>query len=698
MTVDRWFSTLATRFQPPYVTSIVYQRLSVLFALTPMLTSNIGPSVESNPRVRNDIQALRGFAVLIVLIYHAKLGVFPAGYLGVDVFFVISGFLITRVVRDGLTRGDFSFREFYLRRAKRLLPAAYAVLLLTAVLAPIFLTSVELDDFCAQMVGAVTFTANIVLWRQSGYFGNAAGLKPLLHVWSLSLEEQYYFILPAAMYLVPQRLWKSATIIVFVLSFALCLFMVNKTAAAFYLLPPRGWELAIGSLGGLITVTNRCRQTIRYFFWPAMVALIALPVTTIFPFHPGPDALIICVSTLTLIICEHPLLSRGPIVRGMGGIGDISYSLYLVHWPIFAFLHNIFIGDDTFRSPPFLLRAGLVGLALILAWLLNRYIEEPMRRVKIGYSPRVVALTVLTSCALVFTTIGAARTVIRDRDYANIRQANKGLNGACDFKRDFEPIPQCQTSNTPLILVWGDSFAMHLVPGILATKGQSLPIVQATRGECGPLLGLAPVERAFKTGADNTWAKRCIAFNDSVIRYLERTDSVKIVVLSSPFKQYLDYMDYRLEARSSTQDRFMIVDAGLRTALAGMKATVDRVRELGKKIIVVAPPPQAEFDVGRCLERIQSKMLTIDAPVHCAINRITYNQRNAVVLQFLDTISDFADVDVIDLKSYLCKQDTCDTETSGSALYVDQAHLSREGSVLIAENTSLVQQILRKAR
>lgn len=153
---------------------------------------------------RVDLQALRGVAVLLVLFYHADM-LLPGGYLGVDVFFVISGYLITGLVCRALERGEFSFGEFYYRRAKRLLPAAYVTLLVTGLLAPVILNDAELRDFFAQLIGALTFSSNVVLFLQSGYFEGAADLKPLLHIWSLSIEEQYYFLLPAALVLLPQR-------------------------------------------------------------------------------------------------------------------------------------------------------------------------------------------------------------------------------------------------------------------------------------------------------------------------------------------------------------------------------------------------------------------------------------------------------------------------------------------------------------
>lgn len=157
-------------------------------------------------RHRIDIQAFRGFAVLVVVLYHARLNIISAGYLGVDIFFCISGFVITTMVAERIKSGNFSFADFYWSRARRLLPAAYVTFLAVALLAPLFLTSPELQQFKSQMFGALTFTANIALAKQVGYFDGAAELKPLLHTWSLAIEEQYYLLLPISLVLLPRRL------------------------------------------------------------------------------------------------------------------------------------------------------------------------------------------------------------------------------------------------------------------------------------------------------------------------------------------------------------------------------------------------------------------------------------------------------------------------------------------------------------
>ena len=644
--------------------------------------------------LRTDIQALRGFAVLIVLFYHAKIGFFSAGYLGVDVFFVISGFLITRLIKNGIESGNFRFSDFYFRRAKRLLPAAYVTFLATALLAPFFLTSTEMVDFRAQMVGAVTFTANIVLWRQSGYFEGTAELKPLLHVWSLAIEEQYYFLLPAVLVFIPRRFWLKTAMMALFASLILCFVMVQrKPAAAFYLLPTRGWELTIGSVGALLIVGDRLQHLLKIIFWPALITLLVLPLVQLGPIHPGPGALLICLATLVVILRKHPLLSTGAGMHGLSRVGDMSYSLYLVHWPLFAFLNNVWIGE-TGSEQPTGIRVTLIVLSLVLAYLLNRYVEVPFRQADIRRNIRVMARTGVASLGLILITAGITHSVATTKDYAFIRRVNHGFGVACEFTETFEPIPECRNSDKPEMLFWGDSFAMHLVPGILGMKGGAPPIVQATRSVCGPLVGYA-VQRV--QGYDRKWGENCIQFNDSIVNYLKTADSVKVVVLSSPFSQFVN-KDERLLKRDERDGTYRIVQASVSEAVEGLKRTADALRAIGKQVVIVAPPPASGFDVGRCIERIDSKLPTMGVAKGCMIDMNAYRKHMGSVLALMEAVPLQAGIEVISFDPYLCEGGLCKTNIDGTFIYRDSGHLSHEGSVFMANKMLLVEKIRLAAK
>ena len=328
-------------------------------------------------KIRADIQFLRGIAVLLVVFYHASFSMFKGGYLGVDVFFVISGFLITGLIKKGIEVKTFTFTNFYYRRAKRLLPAAYTTFLVTCVMAYFLLTNQELSDFYDSMVGAITFTANMVLWGQGTYFGVESHLKPLLHTWSLSVEEQYYLIVPAIMVFTPRRFWSPTLLVAFLASLVACVVFYNiQNAAAFYLFPARAWELLIGSAGALYYDRVNRSGYIKHFFWPSLIGVLYLSINPFGGMHPGPDALLICLLTLIIILINNQTVFDNFIAKAIIWVGDLSYSLYLIHWPLFAFAANIWISEF---DMPFSYRVAIIGISILLAYLQYNFIENRFR-------------------------------------------------------------------------------------------------------------------------------------------------------------------------------------------------------------------------------------------------------------------------------------------------------------------------------
>jgi peptidoglycan/LPS O-acetylase OafA/YrhL len=269
--------------------------------------------------IRTDIQALRGVAVLAVLIYHSGLSATPSGFLGVDIFFVISGFLITGGLVQQRDLGGVDLFAFYMRRARRLLPASFTVFALVAVLSPMFLSSAAMADLTAQLLGAVTYSINFVLAQQSSYFDTAAEQKPLLHVWSLSLEEQYYFLLPLLIIASPRRHLLTVVSSVTIVSLLLCFLRVFGETNTFFLLPTRLWELGIGSIGAVIAVAPRWRALLPYLCPLAALAVALILFRSPGGVHPGWAALLTCVATLTLILGAPTWLNAGRcLARSLG--------------------------------------------------------------------------------------------------------------------------------------------------------------------------------------------------------------------------------------------------------------------------------------------------------------------------------------------------------------------------------------------
>lgn len=643
---------------------------------------------------RTDIQALRGLGVLLVVLHHAGVGPFHGGYLGVDIFFVVSGYLITGIVKQGLENGSFSFTAFYMRRARRLLPAAYVTFLVTCLLSPFFLASAELNDLVKQVVGAVTFSANIALWMQTDYFGGAATLKPLLHIWSLSIEEQYYLLLPALLFFVRRRHWPMLIAGLTLASLAMCLVLVTKRpSAAFYLLPTRAWELGLGSMAAIGLFNGpRLRALLNALFWPAVALLLLIPIRPIGPVHPGIDAVLVCMATLVVIQRRHQALETFVGTRGLAKVGDFSYSLYLVHWPIFAFLNNAQL-----NTPPIELRLACIALALVLGYLLFKYIEHPIRHASQGLSGHRLTGTAMGASALLiaFSTGIAAANVGNGDNYAHLMRSNYGFDEACTEDGVFVAKPQCTNGGTPKMLVWGDSFAMHLVPGIADTAGPG--VVQATRAVCGPFLGLAPYNATNQT---DSWVRKCMAFNDSVIDYLAKTDSIDTVVIASLFGQYLgkSYSGLHWSLATIADDQVVKQDPNQAAVLAALKRSIDRVRATGKRVVVVAPPPSQGSDIGRCLERSATGKLSLGMTSTCELALSDVQRHQAPILALLKALPQAANVQVVDFNQALCTDLTCITRVESTPIYRDEHHLSYDGSRLLAHKLDLGNRLKAAAR
>jgi peptidoglycan/LPS O-acetylase OafA/YrhL len=643
-------------------------------------------------KLRPDIQALRGVAVLVVVLFHGRFNVMRGGYLGVDIFFVISGFLITSMVRKQIEKGSFSFADFYTRRAKRLLPAAYTTFLVTALLCVALLSSAELQQFAGQLLGAVTFTANIVLWRQGSYFGGDAELKPLLHTWSLSIEEQYYMLLPAFLFFLPRRFWVRAVIAGVVGSFAACfLVALWKPAVAFYLFPTRAWELGIGSLGGLLSFGPAAVRRIRTLFWPAVALLVLIPL---FPFggvHPGIDVLLVCSATIVIILSAVERYWKTAVVRSLAFVGDFSYSLYLVHWPILAILTNLWAGEV-----PLWARLAGVGIAFPLSYLQYRYVENPVRRAGFRITAPRLAFTIAVSFALALVPFAYSWNNAAVERYATLRRGNTGLGQVCTFNDRFNPSPACQSDAAPTMLIWGDSYAMHLIPGIDATRG-NVSIAQATKYVCGPMLGVAPVTVLTGVDQNHLWSRTCLSFNDSVLDYLRRTPSVRTVVLSSVFKQYMSPELFDTIERDASGHEHES-QGGVELGLRHMAQTVRAIRALGRKVVVVAPPPALDWDAGRCAERKLRGLPVYGAFSDCVIPVPAYLDKRRNVVEFLTRLPREAGVEVIAFDRVLYSGRGFDPIRDGEILYIANGHFSYEGSRWVARRQSLMQQIAARAR
>ena len=450
---------------------------------------------------RREIDGLRAVAVLPVILFHAGFSLFSGGYVGVDVFFVISGYLITTIIIAENQTGNFSIVNFYERRARRILPALAIVIIACIPFAWLWMTAEQLAAFARSMVAVSVFGSNILFWQETGYFATSAEMKPLLHTWSLAVEEQYYVLFPpivALFWKYARRLLVPMLLLTGIASLALAQWAsTHYPSAGFYLLPTRLWELLIGSLLAFHALRDNASPT-RLAREVGGLLGLGLIIYAIFLFDrntPFPSfyTLVPTVGTALIIyyVREGSLVYRLLSNRAFVGIGLISYSAYLWHQPLFAFARI-----RSIHHPSEALMATLGILTLVLAYLSWRFIESPFRN-KQRFDRKAIFSYALAS-SLAFIGIGIAgsagegfpaRVSASGATYAELDlkrrlHVNFGLSGACDgqVRKD----DACRTHAAPEILVWGDSYAMHLVRGILASNPNAR-VAQMTKSSLRPV-------------------------------------------------------------------------------------------------------------------------------------------------------------------------------------------------------------------
>jgi len=492
-------------------------------------------------RYRPDIDGLRAFAVLAVVFYHAFPEALRGGFIGVDIFFVISGFLITDIIARELSSDRFSLATFYARRVRRIFPALIVVLCAVLILGWLWMLPGPYAQLSSDVFASAGFLANIALWLQSGYFDVESAKKPLLHLWSLGIEEQFYLVWPLVLMLAVRLrlglIWVAGAIALasFVLNVAL---IGSNPVATFYLPFTRAWELLAG--GALACTWSRIGygEVASNLRAGSGAVLIAMAIVALDPGHAFPGwwaALPVVGSALVLSAplawgSRHLLASR-PMVW----VGLISYPLYLWHWPLLVFFAMI-----KFNPLTTLERGLVVLLSILLAWATYRFVEMPFRFGR----PRPLKVTSLASAMALVALAGVI--VVRNagfdfrlpeeiRGMAQVpEQTAQWRVGECmiDLSHQSAFADSCVDPNRrPLVMLWGDSTAGALMPGLRkAQKSRDFGIAQFTSSSCMPAINV-----------DMAWEPHCRAINDKVLG-LARRFKPDIVLLHSLGGKYLDHV------------------------------------------------------------------------------------------------------------------------------------------------------------
>lgn len=626
---------------------------------------------------RREIDGLRALAVLPVVMFHAGNQMFAGGFVGVDVFFVISGFLITSILIERMQEGTFSIVDFYERRARRILPALFLVITATILASWFVLMPKDMMNFSKSLISVPLFVSNILFYTESGYFDTAGELKPLLHTWSLAVEEQFYLFFPLLLWGV-WRFGQRATIGVLILiagaSLAVAQWGAQTHAAATFFLPhTRLWELIIGAFVAFYIAGRKESDAPKWWANLQSATGFALILCAIFWFDkntpfPSMYALLPTLGAAMIILGARPdtyvgrLLGSQPFVS----VGLISYSVYLWHQPVFALVRH-----HDFVEPSQVTFLFLITLVLVMSYASWRFVEGPFRGGRLLGRAFVFRFALIGS--LLFISVGAIGLATKGYFYRTALQAkvegiesrlriNYGLDDICEQK--FTLSEKCRTAEEPEVLLWGDSYAMHLTQGLISSN-PGVKLVQMTVSQCSPVLGVAGPDIVHG-------AKNCIENNDRVFEYLKNTKSIKYVVLASPFSQL--FSSGGLLTRSGKIEK----TAGREVDY--LKATLGAIKSLDKVPVIFSPTPSSGADVGRCLLKAD----TFDKPLsNCDFSLSTSKELQGKVLNMLSVVA--KGDKVIWLSDYICPSGLCVPARGATLLYRDAGHLSIEGSALIGK-------------
>ncbi|MEM7122532.1 MAG: acyltransferase family protein [Pseudomonadota bacterium] len=653
---------------------------------------------------RAEIDGLRALAVIPVILFHAGFDLFGGGYVGVDVFFVISGYLITTIIHTEIQAGSFSILGFYDRRIRRILPALMLVCLVSIPFAWMWMLPNEFRNFAQSLVAISVFASNILFWLESDYFAAAAELKPMLHTWSLAVEEQFYVFFPLFLLLFRRLTVKSLLAVIIlcaIVSLALAEWAsTTHPIANFYLLPTRAWELAVGAMLALTAPTwlrtdGVVAQTGSALgFGMILYAVFAFDESTPFP---SLWALIPVIGTALVVAFTRPrtlvgrMLCWSPVV----GIGLISYSAYLWHQPLFAFARIRLLDHVT---PDVYL--GLSVAALVLAYLSWRFVERPFRQ-RTVFSRRQIFVGAACVSVLVagFGMFGHLTRGLPQRLPPDAIQM-AALSGRPDARtRDCHANIADQSvldesclhagERSDNLIIWGDSHAVELAGALTDTlAAHDTSVRQFSSSACVPALG---VYRA-RAGLE------CVRFTEHVMDYLlEQPPTTIVVVARWPVHLELEPFDNMEGGVLPDHLNDVSIPLGSERSAAFDPDRIDKVGTLyretvesllanGHRVVLVYPVPEVGWSVPIHLAREIQFGIEREGPL--STSHDVFRERTAQSYQQLDLLGENANLIRVKPETAFC--DTyvagrCVAQLDGDPLYFDGHHVNTKGATMIAD-------------
>jgi peptidoglycan/LPS O-acetylase OafA/YrhL len=635
-----------------------------------------------HPKYRPDIDGLRAIAVASVVIFHAFPEWFKGGFIGVDIFFVISGFLISLIIFNNLEHDRFSILDFYVRRVKRIFPALMTVMIVCAVAGAAILFADEYRQLGKHLLGGSTFISNILFWRESGYFDNSAETKPLLHLWSLAIEEQFYLFWPLLLALVWKRKWGFLRIIAVIAlaSFAVNLYLVgHDQTAAFYSPFARFWELMVGGTLGYINL-HRADLNARFKNLQSWLGVLLLAIGFVLlngtRSFPGWWALLPCIGAFLLLSAgpaawfNRKVLASQPMVW----IGLISYPLYLWHWPLLAFA-TIIAG----QTAPQEWRLLAVVAAVLLAWGTFLFIERPLRHaggVKIVLG--LVALNIVVGAAgmVIYRNGGFPQRAINQKlDYlarSDVFEGSRNSDGSCARLNHLTEVSEevcLSNSAQPQVLFVGDSHVMALHSAIFSRQ-LALPSIMVAGHACRVYPNL-PYEPANV----RRWSNNCTEIAQQAIAVGQKFPSIQTVVISGAYPR----------GNLDTPSQYKVNDHPLserEAFMSGYGALIESFIAQGKRVVFMADVPYLKLDPHSCVNRFG------DAPTReCAFTQAEHESiRKAYDTAVNELRQLHPKATVFDPVSLFCAQGKCQAKIDGAYLYNDDQHISLAASKYLLQS------------
>lgn len=632
---------------------------------------------------RRDIDGLRAIAVIAVVLFHFGVPGFTGGFIGVDVFFVISGYLITSIIWRERQSNRFSFVDFWARRARRILPALFVMMIAALLMGWFLLAPKDYEELGRSVRYQVLFTSNLLFMRQDGYFDVASDLKPLLHTWSLAVEEQFYILFPLLLALLSRYLkhWRTALFAVLLVSFGLSVWAVAyHPEKAFFLLPMRAWELLAGAMLAVQPKRDwRASPALAQGVSLVSMVLILLAVFCFDPRTPFPGvaALLPVLGVVGLIWAnghQQTLMGRLLGTRVLVGLGLISYSWYLWHWPVFVFASYASVDG----LGPFEL-AGLILLTLGLGYLSWRLVESPFREKRLLAGRKAI----LAAAGVGILCIGLAGQALRWTDGLPWRLSEEALRYAQAKEWSPELLACLAEKDTPddrlfchfgprsrsvSALVWGDSHATALIPALEdGAQKHDISLVQASFAGCVPLAGLENIPR-------------CAHFNQRVQEVLaQQTFSDVVLVARWSLYVYGQVSGDKEHALKDPATGHYVQAIAEQRFAEGMRERVAGLRAAGHRVWLVKEVPLQEFSVPYRLSRLAMLHRSVEGQ---GLPLAHHLQRQGFINQLFDQMA-AADPGVValDPASRLCAIDSlCRVELNGQALYTDDNHISEVGA------------------